>query len=61
MFVAFMPMHFLLCDEVLPYFVLRVDVVHSLNLNLNQKGFEFMRSRGYGLPHNLANLIRVNG
>jgi hypothetical protein len=30
-------LHILLCDEVLPYFVLRVDVVRSLNLNLNQK------------------------
>jgi hypothetical protein len=37
MFIAFMPLHILLCDEVLPYFVLRVDVVRSLNLNLNQK------------------------
>jgi hypothetical protein len=46
MFVAFMPLHILLCDEVLSYFVLRVEVVHSLNLNLNQKGFEFRRSRG---------------
>jgi hypothetical protein len=25
----------LLCDEVLPYFVLRVEVVRSVNLNLN--------------------------
>jgi hypothetical protein len=37
MFIAFMPLHILLCDEVLPYFVLRVDVIRSLNLNLNQK------------------------
>jgi hypothetical protein len=36
MFVAFMPWHILLCDEVLPYFVLRVEVVHISNLNLNQ-------------------------
>jgi hypothetical protein len=36
MFVAFMPLHILLCDEVLPYFVLRVEVIRSLNLNLNQ-------------------------
>jgi hypothetical protein len=27
-----------LCDEVFPYFVLHVEVVHSLNLNLNQNG-----------------------
>jgi hypothetical protein len=38
MFVAFLPLHILLCDEVLPYFVLRVEVVRSLNLNLNQNG-----------------------
>jgi hypothetical protein len=31
-----MPLHILLCDEVLPYFVLRVEVIRSLNLNLNQ-------------------------
>jgi hypothetical protein len=37
MFVAFMQLHILLC-EVLPYFVLCVEVVHSLNLNLNQNG-----------------------
>jgi hypothetical protein len=35
MFVAFMLLHILLCDEVLPYFVSRVEVVHSLNLNQN--------------------------
>jgi hypothetical protein len=28
-------LHILLCDEVLPYFVLHVEVVHSSNLNLN--------------------------
>jgi hypothetical protein len=38
MFVAFMPLHILLSDEVLPYFILRVEVVHSSNLNLNQNG-----------------------
>jgi hypothetical protein len=35
MFVVFMPLHILLSDEVLPYFVLRVEVYHSLNSNLN--------------------------
>jgi hypothetical protein len=29
-----MPLHNLLCDEVLLYIVLRVEVFHSLNLNL---------------------------
>jgi hypothetical protein len=38
MFVAFKPLHILLCDEVLPCIVLRVEVVRSLNLNLNQNG-----------------------
>jgi hypothetical protein len=43
MFVAFMPLHILLCDEVLPYFVLRVEVVHSLNLNLSQNGLNLRK------------------
>jgi hypothetical protein len=38
MFVAFMPLHILLGDKVLPYFVLHVEVVRSSNLNLNQNG-----------------------
>jgi hypothetical protein len=39
MFVAFMSLHILLCDEVLPcIFVLRVEVIRSLNLNLDQNG-----------------------
>jgi hypothetical protein len=38
MFVALMSLHILLCDEVLPYFVLHIEVIHSLNLNLNQNG-----------------------
>jgi hypothetical protein len=46
MIVAFMPLHILLCDKVLLYFVLRVEVVRSLNLNLNQEGCAFIRSRG---------------
>jgi hypothetical protein len=36
MFVAFMPLHILLCDEVLPCIVIRVEVIRSLNLDLNQ-------------------------
>jgi hypothetical protein len=38
MFVAFMPLHILLCDEVLPCIVLRVEVIRSLILNLDQNG-----------------------
>jgi hypothetical protein len=37
MFIAIMLLHILLCDEVLSYFVLRVEVIRLLNLNLNQK------------------------
>jgi hypothetical protein len=46
MFVAFMSLHILLCDEVLSYIALCVEVVNSLNLNLNHRGFEFICSRG---------------
>jgi hypothetical protein len=46
MIVVFMLLHISLCDEVLLYFVLLVEVVRSLNLNLNQEGFEFILSRG---------------
>jgi hypothetical protein len=42
MFVAFMPLHILLCDEVFLYIALRVEGFHSLNLNLNHGGFEFV-------------------
>jgi hypothetical protein len=39
MFVAFIPLHILLCDKVLPCILfLLVDVVRSLNLNLDQNG-----------------------
>jgi hypothetical protein len=37
MFLAFNPQHILLCDEVLPYFILCMEVVQSLNLNLDRK------------------------
>jgi hypothetical protein len=37
MFVAFMPLHILLCDEVLSYFILCIEVVQSSNLNLDRK------------------------
>jgi hypothetical protein len=41
MFVAFMPLHILLCDELLPHFILRIEVIQSLNLNLDQKDLNF--------------------
>jgi hypothetical protein len=43
MFVEFMSLHILLCDEVLPYFILHVEVVHSLNLDLNQKNLNLYK------------------
>jgi hypothetical protein len=46
MFVVFLPLHILLCDEVLMYIILRVEVFRSLNLTLNHRGFEFVRNRG---------------
>jgi hypothetical protein len=36
MFVAFMLLHILLCDEVLLYFILRIGIIQNLNLNLIQ-------------------------
>jgi hypothetical protein len=33
MFVAFMPLYILLCDEVHLYFILRIEVIQILNLN----------------------------
>jgi hypothetical protein len=36
MFVEFMLLHILLCDEVLSCIVLHVEVIRSLNLDLNQ-------------------------
>jgi hypothetical protein len=37
MFVALMSLYILLCDEVLLYFILRIEVTRSLNLNLDRK------------------------
>jgi hypothetical protein len=61
MFVAFMPLHILLCDEVLPYFVVRIDVIHSLNLNLNQKNLKLYKGEFKVNPANQFNPIRVKG
>jgi hypothetical protein len=38
-----MSLHILLCDEVLPYFILRVKVIRSLNLKLNQNGLNLKK------------------
>jgi hypothetical protein len=61
MFVAFMPPHILLCDEVLPYFILRVEVIWSLNLNLDQKDLNLYKRKFTVNPANLSNLTRVKG
>jgi hypothetical protein len=43
MFVAFMLLHFLLCDEVPSYIISCIEVVCSLNLNLNQNSLNFYK------------------
>jgi hypothetical protein len=55
MFVAFMSLHILLCDEVLPYFILRVEVFCSLNMNLNQKNFNLYKRKVKVNPTNPFN------
>jgi hypothetical protein len=32
-----MSLHIILCDEVLLYFILYIEVIRSLNLNLDRK------------------------
>jgi hypothetical protein len=61
MFVAFMPLHNLLSNEMLPYFILCVEVFHSLNLNLNQKNLNLYKGEFKVNPANLFNPIRVKG
>jgi hypothetical protein len=61
MFVAFMTLHILLCDELLLYFILRVEVVHSLNLNLDQKDLNLYKGEFKVNPPNPFNPTRVKG
>jgi hypothetical protein len=61
MFVAFMPLHILLCDEMLPYFILCVKVFHTLNLNLNQKNLNLYKREFKVNPANPFNPARVKG
>jgi hypothetical protein len=61
MFVAFMPLHILLCDEVLPYFILCVEVFCSLNLNLNQNKLDLNKIEFKVNPANPFNPARVKG
>jgi hypothetical protein len=60
MFVAFMPLHIILCDEALPYFILRVEVFCSLNLNLNQKNLNLYKRKFKDNHANPFNPTRVN-
>jgi hypothetical protein len=61
MFVTFMSLHFLLCNEVLPYLILRVEVFCSLNLNLNQKNLNLYKGEFKVNPANQFNPIWVLG
>jgi hypothetical protein len=61
MFIAFMPLQILLCDEVLLYFILHVEVFRSLNLNLNQKNLNLYKREFKDNPANTFNLARVKG
>jgi hypothetical protein len=56
-----MLLHILLCDEALPYFVLRVEVVCGLNLYLNQKNLNLYRGEFKDNPATPANPARVKG
>jgi hypothetical protein len=53
-----MLLHILLCYEVLPHFILRVEVFCSLNFNLNQKNLNLYKGE---FKVNPANPIRVKG
>jgi hypothetical protein len=50
-----------LCDEVLPYFILRVEVFRSLNLNLNQKNLNLYKREFKVNPANPFNSTQVKG
>jgi hypothetical protein len=61
MFDAFMSLHILLGNEVLLYFILHVEVFHSLNLNLNQKNLNLYKGQFKVNPANPFNSIWVKG
>jgi hypothetical protein len=61
MFVAFIPLHILLCGEVLPYFILYVEVFRSLNLNLNKKNLNLYKTKFKVNPASPFNPARVKG
>jgi hypothetical protein len=61
MFIASMLLQILLCDDVLPYFILRVEVFRNLNLNLNQKNLKLYKGEFKFHPANLAKPAQVKG
>jgi hypothetical protein len=61
MFVAFLPLHILLCDEMLLYFILHIEVVRSLNLNLDQKDLNLYKRKFKVNPANPPNLTWDKG
>jgi hypothetical protein len=61
MFVAFMPLQILLCDEVLLYFILRIEVVRSSNLNLDQKDLNLYKTKFKVNPTNPPNPTQDKG
>jgi hypothetical protein len=61
MFAAFMSLHILLCGEVCPYFILRVEVFRSLNLNSNQKNLNLYKREFKVNPANSFNPTQVKG
>jgi hypothetical protein len=52
MFVALMPLHILLCDEVLLYFISRVESRSKFKLVLNSNEFE-IREKGLKIKREL--------
>jgi hypothetical protein len=55
MFGAFVPLHILLCDEVLLYFILHIEVIRSLNLNLDQENLNLYKREFKVKPANPFN------
>jgi hypothetical protein len=61
MFIAFMSLHILLCDKVIPYFILHVEVIRSFNSDLNQKNLNLYKGEFKDNPANPANPTWVKG
>jgi hypothetical protein len=48
MLIAFKPLHTLLCDEVLLYFILRIGIVQKFKFEFESKEFEFLKDMNKG-------------